>query len=95
MPHLERLFKEYEKRGVSVLAVNFGDTPETIAAYFEKEKFTMTPLRQRKDELGRAFGVRVYPTNYVIGPDGRVAYRAVGFDESDLRSALEKVAPKK
>jgi thiol-disulfide isomerase/thioredoxin len=95
LPHLERLFKEYGKRGVAGVTVNFGDKAETIRAYFEKEKFTMTPVRQQKDEVSRRFGVRAYPTNYVIDAEGKVAWRAVGFDEAGLRSALEKIAPEK
>lgn len=87
--------KEYEKRGLVVLTVNFGDRSETVRTYFEKERFTMTPVRQRKDEVSRAFGVQVYPTNYVIGPDGKIVWRSVGFDEPALRSALEGFAPKR
>jgi hypothetical protein len=39
--------------------------------------------------------VRTYPTTYVVGADGKVAWRAVGLDEASLRAALEKVAPAK
>lgn len=93
MPHLQELNLEYSKRGVTMVAVNFGDSKETIAAYFSKEKLGLIPVRQQKDEVSRALGVRSYPSTYVIGADGKVKWRAVGFDETSLRAALEAVAP--
>ena len=92
---MQTLAKEYAKRGLIALAVNFGDKPETVRACFEKERITMTPLLQNENKVSKAFGVQAYPTTYVLGPDGKVAWRAVGFDETSLRSALEKVAPAK
>jgi peroxiredoxin/outer membrane lipoprotein-sorting protein len=90
---LKKLTAEQAKRGLVMVAVDFGDTPETIRAYFEKEKFTFTPALQNKNDAGDAFGVRSYPTNYLIGPDGKIVWRASGFDEASLRTALDKLAP--
>jgi thiol-disulfide isomerase/thioredoxin len=90
LPHLQKLQKEYEKRGVVVLAVNFGDQAETISTYFEREGFTFSAVRQSKDEISRAFGVRVYPTLYVIDAEGRIAWRGAGLDEPMLRAVLDK-----
>lgn len=73
-----------------VLAVNFGDQAETISAYFEREGFTFAAGRQSKDEVSKAFGVRVYPTLYVIDAKGNVAWRGAGFDEPSLRAVLDK-----
>lgn len=95
MPHLQRIQEEFSKRGVAMVAVDFGDQPETIAAYFAKEKFGLTPAQQARNEASFALGVRSYPTTYVVGADGRVKWRAVGFDEAALRAALEAVAPAK
>ena len=78
-----------------LLAVDIEDSVETIKEYFEKEKFTFQPVRQKKDEISKAYGVSGYPTNYVIGPDGKVASRMVGFDAATLRAVLDKLAPKK
>ncbi len=78
-----------------VLAVNVGDPAEKIREYFEKEKFGFRPLLQQSDEVSRVYKVSAYPTNYLIGADGKIAYRAVGFQEAALRAALEKAAPKK
>ena len=78
-----------------VLAVNNGDAAENIKSYFEKGKFTFRPVRQKASEISEAYKVSAYPTNYVIGPDGKVAEAVLGFDEAKLKAALDKVAPKK
>jgi peroxiredoxin/outer membrane lipoprotein-sorting protein len=93
LPRLQKLNAAYAARGLVTVAVNHGDEPETIRAYFEKEKFTFTPVVQRKGELSDAFGVRSYPTSYLIGPDGKVVWRMAGFDEISLRTALDKLLP--
>ena len=41
-----------------------------------------------KCDLGKAYGVQAYPTNYLLGPDGKIVWRSVGFDEAGLRAAL-------
>ena len=92
---MNRIFADYEGRGLEVWAVNFGDKPETVAAYFEKERFKLTPVRQEKDEVSRALGVQVYPTFYVIDAQGIVSWRSVSFDEDLLRSELDRVVPRK
>ena len=94
-PRLQPLVTEYGKRGLAALAVNFGDKPETVAAYFEKEKIALVPLLQRQDEVARAFCVRTYPVSYLIGADGKVAWRMAGLDETALKAKLEEIAPAK
>ena len=49
-------------------------------------------MRQTGDAVSRAFGVQAYPTNYVVGPDGKVLYRGVDYDEEALRKALAGTA---
>ena len=44
--------------------------------------------------LGKAYGVQAYPTNYLIGADGKILWRSVGFDEPALRDALAQAGIK-
>jgi thiol-disulfide isomerase/thioredoxin len=94
-PQLQKLNSEYSRRGFAIVAVDFGDTAETVRAYFEKEKFSFTPALQAKDAMTKAFGVRAYPTTYLIGPDGKVAWRAVGLEDASLKTVLDNLLPSK
>ncbi len=60
-------------KNVVVLAINLQDSKDQIRKYFEENKFTFTPLMQKSDEISKAYGVSAYPTNYLVGPDGKIA----------------------
>lgn len=94
MPHLQGLWSEVsqQRKDVTFLAVNIGDSKDVIAQWWQEGKFTLRAVRQSGDEVSRAFGVQAYPTNYVVGPDGQVLYRSVGYDEQAIRKALDSTA---
>ena len=83
MPHLQSLWSEVSKTrdDVVILCVNIGDEKDTIAKYWGDSEFTLRAARQNGGEVSEAFGVRAYPTNYVIGEDGNVLFRSVGWEE--------------
>ena len=70
------------------LAMNVGDTAKVIRDYWSASGFTFPAMMQAKGEVSTSFGVRAYPSNYLIGPDGRVIWRGVGFDEGEVRKLL-------
>jgi len=70
------------------VAVNIGDEKQVIADYWKQQEFTFDAVRQDADEVSAAFGVKVYPTNFVIDGDGKIVYGAVGWNEDAIRKAL-------
>lgn len=72
-----------------MLSVNAGNSVEQIREYFRKEKLTVSPVREKDCDVSRLFGVSAWPTNYLIGPDGKAAARMVGFDPAAFQTALE------
>jgi len=94
MPHLQGLWSEVsaKRNDVAFVAVNVGDSREQIEQWWTESKFTLRAVRQQGDEVSQAFGVMAYPTNYVVGPDGKVLFRCVGYDEASIRKALASTA---
>ena len=78
------------------MAVNRGDSDDVITKYVQENNFTFTVLKGDKDSYAvhNAYGVRAYPTNYVLDADGKVAFRMVGFNEQMIRQAVEKLGVK-
>ena len=69
--------------------MNIGDSKEQISEYWNDEGFSMpVGIQDGSGSVSKAFGVNVYPTNFVIGPDGKVLWRDVGWDEDAVREAL-------
>ena len=91
---MEKIHRDYSERGVVLLAMNLRDPAEKIATYFNEGGFSFLPLRQKENEVSKAYGVTGFPTNYVIAPDGKIAGAWVGFKEMEIRRTLEKVATK-
>lgn len=92
-PHLQKLYEENRERGFQIIAVNRGDPAEKVRDYFAAEKLTFRTVLGGQGEnytVGRAYGVRAYPTNYLVDATGKVLWSGVGFNEEALREALEK-----
>lgn len=70
--------------------MDVGDDKDVIQQYWREKGFTMRPVRQQDSDVSDAFGVVAYPTNYLIGPDGKILWRGVGWNEAALRQALGK-----
>lgn len=71
-----------------MLALNIGDSADTIKKYFGESRFEMTPL-MAPPEIHKKFGVQAYPSNYVVDSKGVVLDRMCGFDEARLRKVLK------
>lgn len=93
MPSVQKLHEELADRDdIVILAVNSGDdTREVVASYWEKAGFEFPALLDVEGGEGdnaEALGVMAFPTNLVVGPDGKVLFASVGFDEPVIRKHL-------
>ncbi|GIV01614.1 MAG: hypothetical protein KatS3mg015_0444 [Fimbriimonadales bacterium] len=85
---MNALFEKVKSQGVNLLAFNRGDSPETVKNYFAENKFSYTPV-MAPVKVHQAFGVRAYPTNYVVDSEGKVIARFVGWNEDAMKDALK------
>jgi len=90
MPHLSDLWSEVSqnRKDVEFLAVGIGDSAAVIRLWWKERGFKLRPVMQREGDVSAAFGVQAYPTNYVIGPDGKVIWAGVGSEMAMIRGAL-------
>jgi len=68
-----------------------------VNQYVQQGKFTFKIVLggpEEKYTLGKAYGVRAYPTNYLLDADGKILWRGEGFEEEELRAALGKAGLK-
>jgi len=78
MPAMDVLYKQYQRKGLEVLAVNVGQKKEVVQR-FAAELRASYPLLIDPDEKGaRLFGVTDVPRTYVIDRKGIVRYRILG-----------------
>ena len=94
MPHLQRLYAELKGKGLEILAVNEGDPGETVTRYFRQSGFTFPALAGGRGDGGvfQQYAVDSYPTNFLLDSEGRIVWRAVGYDAKTLEQLKRELA---
>ncbi|MDS9470789.1 thiol-disulfide oxidoreductase ResA [Sporosarcina pasteurii] len=94
MPFMENQSKEFEDKGVHILAINIKDT--RLKAETFRDQYGLTfPIAQDKDEsVRRAYNVIPLPTTILINKDGVIEdIITTGLDEEEIRQAMESIQP--
>jgi peroxiredoxin len=75
---IEQLHRDLSARGLSILAVNIQESPQTVAAWVRERKVTLPILLDPDGAVTRQYGVIATPTTFLIDPAGRLLGRLVG-----------------
>jgi thiol-disulfide isomerase/thioredoxin len=78
MPSIQRLRERLSGKPFVVLAVNVDEPEARVRRFLEETRFDLPVLFDPGKTATRAWGVRVMPTTFVVGPDGRIRYRLLG-----------------
>ena len=96
MPSMEALRSSLQSRPFVVLAVNVGEGARAARAYGEKTSLRFPLLLDREMKATRAWGARVLPASFVVGPDGRIRYSGLGAIDwmaEPVKTAIERLMP--
>jgi peroxiredoxin len=103
MAKAEDIAQRYQDQGLVVLASATFDAPKNVDAWLRQNRSRYPHVTFASDPAGggkganndnavarKLYGVRSLPTQFVIGRDGRIVSRALGYegDESPLEEAL-------
>lgn len=75
-----------------VLAVNLGEPESRIRRFLETMPLDFPVLLDRDMAAAQAWRARVLPASFVVGPDGRIRYSALGaidWSEERVRRRIE------
>jgi peroxiredoxin len=90
MPAVQAIHDKYAQRGVVVLGIDFMDGGKATE-FMNKNRYSYTLLLDG-DAVGARYGVQGIPVFFVIGRDGKIAYRHQGGGDSmepELTAAVE------
>jgi len=91
MPSLTRLRATLAGQGLEVLGVNLQENTARIRPFAERLGIDFPILRDHDGAVRSAWGVRVYPTTFVVGPEQRMALVAVGEIDWDRPEIVARV----
>jgi peroxiredoxin len=79
MPDLEKFYQEYHEQGVVVLAVNMGESKDTVATFIKDNKYTFPVLLDETTAaVGRPYRISGIPATFFIDRQGKIASIQVG-----------------
>ncbi len=79
MPKVERLWQQYRRQGLVVLAVNVDrGGADSVRDYVREYGLSFPVVLDPQGELRNRYAVRALPTTYVIGRKGRILGRIFG-----------------
>jgi len=96
MPSMEELRASLQDRPFVVLAVNVGEGGRVARGFADKMSLRFPLLLDRDTKTTKAWGARILPASFVIGPDGVIRYSylgAVDWTATEVRTAIERLMP--
>ncbi len=91
MPSMQRVWEQVEGEGILILAINVGEDEDTIFQFTANYPVEFPLLLDRDSSVTEAWPVIGLPTSFVIDPQGRLAFRAIGGRLWDHPRLLESV----
>ena len=85
-----------KSKGLNVIGVNYNDNLEQVKSFRKEFKLTMPLVLGGGGDKGlsKVYGVKGFPTNYVLDKNGKVVAQIIGGDMDAIREALAKLGVK-
>lgn len=88
---MQVLYDEFADAGFEMLAVNVLESREVASAFIEEFGFTYPVLLDRDGRVGLTYGVRGYPTTYIIDREGFIIGVKMGFHDWATPEVIESI----
>jgi peroxiredoxin len=92
MPSMERLYAQFEGRGLKMVAVSVDDDEVAVKNFLSENNITLPILLDPGGKVSRRYGTFKYPETYLIDGRGVVAKKIVGprnWDDRTLHGVIE------
>ena len=78
-PWLNEMQAKYADQGLVIIGVNEDTSEEEVAGFLADYPARFEIVRDNEGSLATEFGVVAMPSSYIIGRDGKIATRHLGF----------------
>ncbi len=93
LPYLERLYRAYKNKGVTLVAVSQNDQKDTLT-FMKEYRITLPVLLDdtHKYPVSNAYGLTNVPTTFWIAPDREIEISSVGWVRKDIEDLNRRMA---
>ena len=87
MPSMQRAWQQLEQESILMLGINVGEDEDTIFQFTANYPVEFPLLMDQDSRVINQWPVRGLPTTFVMSPEGKITYRAIGgreWDDPDL-----------
>lgn len=91
MPSMNNLMKKMGKTPFKILAVNMGETDEEVKTFVSEVKPNFSIVMDPDGQSIADWKVFAAPSNFIIGPDGKLRYTLFGGVEWDSDELVTKL----
>ncbi len=91
LPSMNRAWAKLKDEGIAMVAVNVGESEDTIFAFTGDYPIDFTVLLDESGDIINKWPIKGLPTTFVLDKEGKLVYRAVGGREWDSDALLDIV----
>ena len=91
LPSMNRAWAKIKDQGIVMIAVNVGENEDTIFRFTGDYPIDFLLLLDLTGDTINQWPIRGLPTTFVVDPDGRLHYRAIGARQWDSDQLLDMV----
>ncbi|HEX5637851.1 MAG: TlpA family protein disulfide reductase [Gammaproteobacteria bacterium] len=91
MPSMNKMMTKMGKTPFKILAVNMGETEDEVKTFVNEVKPAFTILMDPAGNSIADWRVFAAPSNFIIGPDGKIRYTLFGGVEWDSEELIAKL----
>lgn len=89
MPFLQEISEEWSDKGLTVLAIDIGETPDRVKGFMQSYNLALPVLLDTRRDVANKYGVSAYPTTFIVDKDGIIQRKIIGAFLN--KEALEEV----
>lgn len=94
MPYMNNVFREYQSKGVEILAINTGEAELLVNKFIDTYDLNFPVLYDRDEAVTVAYDFIPLPTTFLIDADGKIVDIIAGsLTEEDIRNYMDKIIP--
>lgn len=91
MPSMQRAWEILSKDDIAMLAVNVGEDSDAIFAFTAEYPVDFPLIMDKTSSVTRQWRVRGLPATYIVDPQGKIVYQAIGSREWDAERLIQQI----